>query len=130
MIYCSGVPSFQIFLLNSGIGNFRGFDVSVLTAASTSVLLTVYAVAIAIGIKKVIGPYLKKGLITDIGKIFLSGIAATLVYVVFNTFLKEFTHGYITFLVPLIVCGITYGAMLFVTGMLKRLMKREREDVK
>ena len=116
--------------LNSGIGNFRGFDVSVLTAASTSVLLTVYAVAIAIGIKKVIGPYLKKGLLTDIGKIFLSGIAATLVYVVFNTFLKEFTHGYITFLVPLIVCGITYGAMLFVTGMLKRLMKREREDVK
>ena len=33
----------------------------------TSVLLTVYAVAIAVGIKKVIGPYLKKGLLTDIG---------------------------------------------------------------
>ncbi len=120
---------------NIGIGRLNLtdsaiFGKSVLTASSTSLLLTLYAVAIAIGIKKVIGPYWKKGLLTDIGKIFLSGIAATAVYILFNIFLKEFTHGYITFLVPLALCGITYGAMLLVTGILKRLMKREREDTK
>ena len=122
-------------LLNIGIGSinmdeYGTFDKSALTASVTSVLLTLYAVAIAIGIKKVVGPYFKKGLLEDIGKIFISGICATAVYILFNTFLKEFTHGYITFLIPLAACGITYIAVLYFTGILKRLMKREREDVK
>lgn len=116
--------------LNMGIVSIDVEDKSVLTASATSLLLTFYAVAIAVGIKKVIGPYWKKGLLKDIGKIFISGIAATLVYIVFNAFFKEFTHGYISFLIPLACCGITYGAMLLLTGILKRLMKREREDVK
>ncbi|MBQ2942349.1 MAG: hypothetical protein IJD97_08945 [Clostridia bacterium] len=103
---------------------------SVLTASSTSVLLTLYAVAIAVGMRKVTGPYFQKGLLTDIGKIAVSGALATAVYVVFNVFLKDFTHGYMTFLVPLAACGVTYIAGLYFTGILKRLMKREREEVK
>ncbi|MDO5478856.1 MAG: hypothetical protein Q4G23_06785, partial [Clostridia bacterium] len=96
----------------------------------TSVLLTLYAVAIAVGMRKVIGPYFQKGLLTDIGKIAVSGVLAIAVYIVFNTFLKEFTHGYITFLVPVLCCGIVYITGLYLTGILKRLMKREREEVK
>ena len=119
-------------LLNVGIGNIKTeegifLDRAAMTAFSTAILLTIYAVAIATGIKKVIGPYWTKALLKDIGKIFLSGILAVIVYLLFNTLLKEFTHGYLTFLVPLLACGITYGAGLLATGMLKRLMKRERE---
>ncbi len=116
--------------LNIGIAASGFENKGILTASGTSVLLTFYAVAIAIGIKKVIGPYWKKELIKDLAKIFISGVSATAVYVLFNTFLKDFTHGYLTFLVPLAACGVTYIAGLYVTGILKRLMKREREEVK
>ena len=117
-------------LINLGIGSSNLENKGILTASATSVLLTIYAIAIAMGIRKVIGPYFKKELLKDIGKIFISGIGATVVYILFNTFLKGFTHGYITFLVPLLACGVTYIAGLYVTGILKRLMKREREEVK
>ncbi len=100
---------------------------SVLTGASTALLLTLYAIGIAVGIGKVIGPYWKKELLIDLGKIFISGAMAIAVYFLFDYFLCDFTHGYWSFLVPLIICGITYIAGLLVTGMVKRLMKRERE---
>lgn len=93
-------------------------------AITTSLLLTGYAVVIAIGIRKVVGPYWKRDLIYDLIKILCSGIAASAVYVVFNAFMSEFTHGYISFIVPLMVCGIVYIASLFVTGVLKHLMKQ------
>lgn len=98
---------------------------AVLVAMSTAVLLTVYAVAIAIGMKKVVGGYFKRGVIADILKIFVSGLCALAVYLGFNAFAPEFTHGYITFILPLCVCGAAYIAALFATGMLKKLIKRK-----
>lgn len=100
---------------------------SVIIAVSTSVFLTLYAVAISFGIKKVLGAYLQKDLMSDILKILVSGLAAFAVYIVFNTFLPGLTHGYISFVIPLGACGVVYCASLYITGVLKRLVKREKE---
>jgi len=95
-------------------------------AVITSVLLTGYAILIALGIRKVVGAYWKKDLLADIGKILLSGMLALLVYVGFNTLLPGFTHGYVTFILPLCACGAVYLASLFATGVLMKLIKKEK----
>ncbi len=100
---------------------------SIIVAISTSVLLTLYAVAISFGIKRVLGAYLQKDLLCDIAKILLSGVAAFAVYVAFNIGMPKFTHGYITFVLPLGACAVVYAISLYLTGVLKRLVKREKE---
>lgn len=95
------------------------------TALSSSVLLFAYAVMIAFAIKKVVGKYWKKDLLLDLLKIFIGGIIAFGVYFVFNTFAPSFTHGKISFIIPLCVCGAVYIAFLYATGVLMRLLKRK-----
>lgn len=105
-----------------------GMDlVTLLCASATSLLLTLYAVAIAIGIKNVVGAYFTKELITDIVKILVSGVFALIVYFVFNTFAPAFTHGYITFVVPLGASAVVYAVSLIITGVYKKLLKREKK---
>ncbi len=109
----------------------NGFSItlpSLLIASTTSVLLTCYAILVAIGIRKVIGPYWKKDLLLTIFKIIISGVLAFIVYVLFNTFMPELTHGYATFLIPLIACGVVYIASLLASGVLKQLLKVSRKD--
>jgi putative peptidoglycan lipid II flippase len=103
-------------------------NVPLVIASTTSVFLTIYAVVISFGIKKVVGPYWKKDLIVDLIKIFLSGLLAFLTYVVFNVFLSEFTHGYLTFVVVLGMCGFVYLASLYFTGVLAKLIKRDKKE--
>lgn len=103
---------------------------ALLMAISTTVLLTLYAVAISFGIKKVVGAYWKKDILKDLTKIIAAGIAAFAVYVLFNSVMPEFTHGKITFIIPLGACGVSYIAVLLITGVLKKLLKREKEEVK
>ena len=81
---------------------------------------------VAIVIRKVVGAYWKRELLCDIAKIFISGVLAVAVYTAFNRFVPAFTHGYITFIIPLAACGICYIASLFFSGVLIRLIKRER----
>lgn len=100
---------------------------SVLIAISTSAFLTVYAFAILFGLKKALGSFLKKDLVIDIVKIVFSGVAAFVVYFVFNFVAPNFTHGYISFVIPIGACGIVYIAALYMTGVLKHLIKREKE---
>lgn len=97
------------------------------TSVTTSVFLTAYAVLVAIAIKKVVGSYFTNELLKDLVKILFSGILAVAVYVLFNTFLPSFTHGYITFIIPLGACGIIYLASLLFTGILKKLLKKEKK---
>ncbi|MBQ7960557.1 MAG: hypothetical protein IJ285_04990 [Clostridia bacterium] len=109
---------------------FAGTGLSVtafLIACVTTLLLTCYAVLIAIGIRKVVGAYWKKDLLLDIGKISISGILASLAYWCFNSFMPEFTHGYLTFTVPLCGCGAVYIISLYATGVLARLIKKDRK---
>ncbi len=93
---------------------------------TTAVFLCAYAVLVAVGIKKVVGPYWKKDLLKDIAKIFLAGIVACAVYFAFNTFAPDFTHGYITFVIPLGACGVAYIAALYATGVLMSLIKNKK----
>ncbi len=97
---------------------------SLCIAITTSALMTGYAVLMAIGMKKVVGSYWKKDLVVNIGKIFVSGALAAGVYAVFNVFMKEFTHGTVTFIIPLCVCGGVYIVALLFTGVLKQLIKK------
>ena len=99
---------------------------TVLIAASSSVFLFFYAVMVSFAIKTVIGKYWKKELLFDILKVFICGALAFIVYFIFNTLAPEFTHGYITFIVPLICCGIVYVISLAITGVLIHLIKKER----
>ncbi len=101
--------------------------VSLIIALSTSVFLTIYALAISVGLKKALGSYFKKDLGLDVLRILASGAAAFLVYLVFNLALPGFTHGYISFIIPLGICGVSYIASLYMTGVLKHLIKREKE---
>ena len=102
---------------------------TVLIAVSTSFYLTCYAVAISFAIKKIVGPYWKKDLLCDILKIAMSIGAAFIVYLVFELAIPSFTHGYISFVIPLGVCGIVYIISLYATGTLKHLLKREKDGV-
>ena len=105
-----------------------GMDlVTLICAVITAVLLTFYAVAIAIGIRKVVGPYFTKELIGDVLKILVSGAFALIVYVIFNTVAPVFTHGYITFVIPLGASAVAYAISLVVTGVYKKLLKREKK---
>lgn len=112
------------------ISSDRITNIPLIIALSTSVFLTFYAIVIAIGIKKVVGPYWKKDLILDLIKIFVSGFLAFLVYVIFNTFSVKFTHGYLTFIVVLGMCGIVYLVSLYFTGVLTKLIKRDKKEQK
>ena len=94
-------------------------------ALSTSLFLCAYAVFVALSIKKVVGNYFKKELVRDLLKILFSGVVAVAVYLIFNLTLPDFTHGYITFILPLGLCGISYIAALLATGVLKKLLKRK-----
>ncbi len=95
-----------------------------LTAICTSVLLICYAVLIAFAITKIVGRYLTKKLAGDVLKILLSGLCALAVYIVFNALMPKLTHGYITFIIPLALCGVTYVGSLAVTGILKALIRK------
>lgn len=112
------------FVPDAPFGNTGLSIAAFVTASITSVFLTLYAILIAVGIRKVVGAYWKKDLLWDIAKILFSGVLALLVYAVFNMLLPEFTHGYITFIIPLICCGVVYLGSLFATGVLMRLIKK------
>lgn len=100
---------------------------AVLIAAFTALLLTAYGIFIAVKMKKVIGAYLNKETLSDMAKIALSGIAAVACYIVLNFAVPEFTHGYITFIAPLLACGAVYVAFLCITGVLGHIIKREKK---
>lgn len=99
----------------------------IMTAASTALLSTGYAVFIAFKMKEVIGSYISRQTATDIIKTLVSGAAAVLVYLLFGTFLPSFTHGYLTFIVPIAACGVVYIALLALTGVLEHIIKREKK---
>lgn len=98
-----------------------------LIALGTAVLLTLYAVLVAFSLRKVIGAYWKKALLIDLLKIGFAGAAATLCYVAFQAARPDFTHGYLTFLVPLGACGVVYIVAILVTGVWKHLIKRDKK---
>ncbi len=97
------------------------------TAASSAVFLTGYAVLIAASLRRVVGKYLTRALRTSVLKIFAAGLLAVACYLVWQMAAPGFTHGYLTFLLPLSMCGAVYIAGLLLTGVLKELFTKREE---
>ncbi len=129
VVVINALTNFAIarFIPEKPIEGYSLTNISLLTAISTAFYLFCYAAAIAIAIKKVVGPYWKKDLLINILKVAVSGGAAFCVYLLFNTLMPTFTHGYISFVIPLCACGIVYVGALFALGVLKQLFKIERK---
>ncbi len=92
-------------------------------ASTTTILFTLYAVNIAIAIKKVTGNYMDKGFIRNILKIIISGVVALVIFFVFKETAPRFINDKIMFLIPLALCGIIYCAALWKTGIVKIILK-------
>ena len=100
-----------------------------ISAAVTTVLLCLYAVNVAVALYSVLGKYWNRALGIELGKILLSGGAAFLVFLGFRALAPELLTGKILFLIPLVCCGMVYMAVLFFTGVLRRLVKKvDRND--
>ncbi len=106
-------------ILNMSLKDFG----AVAIAISTTVLFTVYAVMIAFAIAKVTGKYIDRPFIKNIGKILLSSIAALTVFGAWKLFLPDMFGGKFGFIIPLLLCAAVYCAVLFVSGMVKVILK-------
>ncbi len=92
-------------------------------ASTTTVLFTLYAVNIALAIRKVTGNYIDKEFIRNIVKIIVSGIVALVIFFVFREVSPEFVNDKIMFLIPLSLCGLVYCISLWKTGIVKIILK-------
>lgn len=93
-------------------------------ALTTTVLFTVYAAVIAIAITKVTGNYATREFGKNIFKIILAGAAALAVWFVFRLTGFDPIGGKLGFIVPLAACGVTYIAVVIVTGLYKYLLPK------
>lgn len=104
----------DIFMPNGLGANF--------TAITSTVLLTLYAVFIAVKLKDIIGDYLTSELALTVGKIAASALgsalAAALAKHIVPQNVQNSTFG---FIVPLVLSLCVYAAMMFVLGVLKDL---------
>ena len=92
-------------------------------ASTTTILFTLYAVNIALAIRKVTGNYMDKEFLRNVARIIASGIGALVVFFVFREVLPGFTSDKILFIIPLALCGLVYCFMLWKMGIVKILLK-------
>ncbi len=104
----------DIFMPNGLGANF--------TAATSTVLLTVYAVFIAIKLKDIIGEYLTGELGMTVLKIAFSALCSAITaFAVGNILPQNIQNSYFGFSVPLTAALAVYAAIMLVTGVLKDL---------
>ena len=96
-------------------------------AVSTTVLLILYALNVFFALKKVTGPYITKELLGDLCAILLAGVAAFGVYLLFKALAPALFGNGLIFAVVLALCGIVYLAVLYATGIFKKLVPKAGE---
>lgn len=95
---------------------------AVFAATTTTLLLSVYAIFIAIKLKDIIGGYITKELCVAVVKIVLSAAVSVGAIVLTNLFVpKGILPEAFGFVIPALTGLIAYAAAMFVTGMLKDL---------
>ena len=92
-------------------------------AVSTTVLFSLYAVNIAVAIKKVTGNYIDRVLLRNLGKILIASMAAFVVFFAFKKAMPAILTGKFGFIIPLVVCAVIYCGVLFVSGVVKVILK-------
>jgi len=93
-------------------------------ALTTTALFTVYAVVIAIAITKVTGNYATREFGKNMLKIIVAGAAALAVWFVFHLTGFDPIGGRFGFILPLAACGVTYIAVIVVSGLYKYLLPK------
>lgn len=140
ILYLDGKYKYTVFgtgavlLLNVGANALiktalpeGGMTREILIAGSTALLSTLYALYIAVKLKSVLGRYITRETLANVAKTVLSGAAAVVSYVILNLTVPNFTHGYTTFVPAVLLCGAVYVAVLWATGVLGQILKREKK---
>ena len=117
------IGTVAVILLKPVINIFAADYGTVAIALTTTALFTLYAINIAFAMKKVTGNYMDKNLGKNVLKILLSGLCALIVFAVFKLALPTITSDRLMFLVPLALCGIVYCGMLWISGIVKIIVK-------
>ncbi len=99
-----------------------GYGVTAI-AVTTTVLFSLYAINVALAIKKVVGNYMDRNLGKNIAKVLISGGCAFAVFAVFKVLSPDIICDKFMFMVPLALCGIVYCAVLFASGIVKLIIK-------
>ena len=96
---------------------------AVWVASLTTLLFTLYAVNIALAMKKVTGNYMDKALGKSVLKILAAGGCALGVFFVFKVAFPNLTGDTLMFLIPLALCGGVYCGILVLSGIAKIIIK-------
>ena len=112
-------PVINIFAGNYGV---------VAIATTTTGLFLLYAVNIALAMQKVTGNYMDKDLGINVLKILAAGVSALAVFVVCKIAFPLFMSDKVLFLIPLALCGAVYCAVLFLSGIVKVILKGRNEQ--
>jgi putative peptidoglycan lipid II flippase len=113
-----------VVALNAAVDFFVApFGGMISTAVSTTVLLSIYAVVIAVLLRKVIGSYVTKALLCALGKIGVSSAVTVFCVLVLGQILPEsFSTGKgLERIVLFAVAVVVYAVSMLLTGMLKDL---------
>ncbi|MCH5188068.1 MAG: hypothetical protein J1F63_06655 [Oscillospiraceae bacterium] len=119
-------------IYNVTLGMRLGVE-AVVTA--TTVLFTIYAVNVALAMKKTIGNYLDKVQLIRLGKVLLSGALALAAYFIMKLAAPGITAvkpaifdaaiaNKLVFLGPLLVCGTVYAIAMLALGVVKDILAR------
>lgn len=94
------------------------------SAIVTTILLSTYAVNVAVALYRVLGKYWSRTMGIRFAKILFSGGAAAIVYFAFRMFAPGLVASKFLFIIPLACCGVVYLGMLYGTGILKQLVQK------
>lgn len=112
----------SIFVNNSAKG-------AITATLLTTLLLSFYAIAAFIKLRFVIGNYLSKDIIKSIIKILISGSSALIVYFVIKFFAPDLINSTtLTFMIPILICGIVYIACIIALGLHKQLIRNPKKE--
>lgn len=107
-------------IINLFVADYGAIAVSL----STTVLFTLYAIAVLYGLSRVTGKYFKGELLNNLLKISFSAALAIVTYFICRQFMGNMVSHKIMFIIPLGLCAIVYIGMLYASGILKKLIKR------
>ncbi|MGN1097412.1 MAG: hypothetical protein ACI4SS_00780, partial [Clostridia bacterium] len=91
---------------------------------STTVLFTLYAVNVSVGMSRVIGKFIDRQQLVKLGKILLSGGLAVGAFFLTRLIMPSMFEGKILFVVPLLICGVVYVGAMLALGMVKEIASR------
>ncbi len=112
-------------LINLLIGNAYGV---VAVAGSTAILFTLYAICILLAIRKTVGSYLNKEIFVNFLKIGAASLVALAAFFGFRFLNLPLSDTKIGFLIPFAVCGFAYILVLWITGMVRYMIRRRNSD--